>query len=94
MVTTKKKVNGKTVRQQYEVDFVVNGGSNRYYIQSAFAMPTPEKEQQEKTSFSLIDDSFKKIIVVKDNIKTKRDERGIMTIGLLEFLLNKNSLNL
>lgn len=94
VVTTKKKVNGKTVRQQYEVDFVVNGGSNRYYIQSAFAMPTPEKEQQEKTSFSLIDDSFKKIIVVKDNIKTKRDERGIMTIGLLEFLLNKNSLNL
>lgn len=60
IVETKKNVGGKTMRQQYEVDFVVNDGSSRYYIQSAFAMPDIEKERQEKTSFELINDSFKK----------------------------------
>ena len=57
-------------------------------------MPNIEKERQEKTSFSFINDSFKKIIVVKDDIKTKRDEQGIVTIGLLDFLLDKDSLKL
>jgi predicted AAA+ superfamily ATPase len=57
-------------------------------------MPNIEKERQEKTSFSFINDSFKKIIVVKDDIKPKRDEQGIVTIGLLDFLLNKDSLKL
>lgn len=94
MVEIKTKVEGKSVRKQYEVDFVVNEGSNRYYIQSAFAMPNIEKEQQEKTSFSLINDSFKKIIVTKDDIKPKRDNQGIVTMGLLDFLLNKNSLRM
>jgi predicted AAA+ superfamily ATPase len=55
-------------------------------------MPNIEKEQQEKTSFSLINDSFKKIIVVKDNIKPKRDNQGIVTMGILDFLLSKDSL--
>ncbi len=94
IVGNKKYLDGKTIRQQYEVDFVVNEGSNRYYIQSAFAMPDIEKERQEKTSFSLINDSFKKIVVVKDDIKPKRDEQGILSIGLLDFLLNKDSLKL
>lgn len=94
MVDVKRKIDGKSIRQQYEVDFVVNEGSDRYYIQSAFAMPNIEKERQEKTSFSFINDSFKKIIVVKDDIKTKRDEQGIVTIGLLDFLLDKDSLKL
>jgi len=94
VVEIKTKVEGKSVRKQYEVDFVVNEGSNRYYIQSAFAMANIEKEQQEKTSFSLINDSFKKIIVVKDDIKPKRDQQGILTVGLLDFLMNKDSLNL
>ena len=94
MVETKTNIDGKTIRKQYEVDFVVNEGSNRYYIQSAFAMPNIEKEQQEKTSFSLITDSFKKIIVVKEDIKLKRDDQGIVTVGLLDFLLNKDSLKL
>lgn len=94
MVETKTKIDGNTIRKQYEVDFVVNEGSNRYYIQSAFAMPNIEKEQQEKTSFSLITDSFKKIIVVKEDIKLKRDDQGIVTVGLLDFLLNKDSLKL
>ena len=94
IVETKTNIDGKTIRKQYEVDFVVNEGSNRYYIQSAFAMPNIEKEQQEKTSFSLITDSFKKIIVVKEDIKLKRDDQGIVTVGLLDFLLNKDSLKL
>lgn len=94
VVETKRSLAGKTIRVQYEVDFVVNEGSNRYYIQSAFNMANIEKEQQEKASFSLINDSFKKIIVVKDDIKPKRDEQGIVTVGLLDFLLNKNSLKL
>ena len=94
MVETKTKIDGNTIRKQYEVDFVVNEGSNRYYIQSAFAMPNIEKEQQEKTSFSLITDSFKKIIVVKEDIKLKRDDQGIVTVGLLDFLLNKDRLKL
>ena len=85
--------NGKLIRKQLEVDFVVNQGSQRYYIQSAFAMPTLEKEAQESASLLLINDSFKKIIIVKDDIKPKRNEEGILTIGLKDFLLDKNSLN-
>ena len=85
--------NGRLIRKQLEVDFVVNQGSQRYYIQSAFAMPTLEKEAQESASLLLINDSFKKIIIVKDDIKPKRNEEGILTIGLKDFLLDKNSLD-
>ncbi len=83
--TTDKE--GKTVRKQYEVDFVANKGSQRYYIQSAFIMPTDAKERQESASLLNIDDSFKKIIIVKDYILPKRNEDGIVTIGLIDFLL-------
>lgn len=83
--TTDKQ--GKTIRKQYEVDFVVNKGSQRYYIQSAFRMPTETKVHQESASLMNIKDSFKKIIIVKDDIKPKRDEEGIITIGLFDFLL-------
>lgn len=85
--------NGKLKRKQLEVDFVVNQGSQRYYIQSAFAMPTLEKEAHESASLLKIKDSFKKIIIVKDDIKPKRNEDGILTIGLKDFLLDKSSLN-
>ena len=84
---------GKTIRKQYEVDFVANQGSQRYYIQSAFIMPTDSKERQESASLLNIDDSFKKIIIVKDYIKPKRNEEGIVTIGLIDFLLNPELLN-
>lgn len=84
---------GKRIRQQYEVDFVVNRGSQRYYIQSAFIMPTDAKERQESASLLNIDDSFKKIIIVKDHIKPKRNEEGIVTIGLIDFLLKPELLN-
>ena len=78
---------GKRIRKQYEVDFVANRGSQRYYIQSAFIMPTDSKERQESNSLLNIDDVFKKIIIVKDYIKPKRNQLGIITIGLIDFLL-------
>jgi predicted AAA+ superfamily ATPase len=75
------------------VDFVANRGNQRYYIQSAFAMPTAAKEQQESASLLNIDDSFKKIIIVKDYIKPKRNEYGIVTMGIIDFLLDIDSLD-
>lgn len=81
-------------RKQLEVDFVCNQGSKRYYVQVALNLDTQEKTQQESKSLNNIDDSFKKIIVVKDNIKLWRNEDGILIIGIQEFLLNKNSLDL
>ena len=85
--------NNKTIRKQYEVDFVANQGSKRYYIQSAFALPDEAKVRQETASLTRIDDSFKKIIVVKDDIMPKRDENGIVTIGIMDFLLRPDSLD-
>ena len=85
---------GKAVRKKLEVDFVCNRGSQRYYIQSAFAIPDDIKMQQEQNSLNQINDSFKKIIVVKDNIKLWRNETGIVIMGIQEFLLNENSLDL
>lgn len=85
--------NNKTIRRQYEVDFVANQGSKRYYIQSAFALPDEAKVRQETASLTRIDDSFKKIIVVKDDIMPKRDENGIVTIGIMDFLLHPDSLD-
>ena len=84
---------GKWQRKQLEVDFVVNEGSQRYYIQSALALPDEEKRQQEMASLLKINDSFKKIIVVKDDIKPWRDENGILTIGLIDFLMDDNCLS-
>ncbi len=83
---------GKFRRNTYEVDFIATLGSRKYYIQSALDMASQEKEEQE---FSLrnIDDSFKKIVVVKDIIKVHRDEEGIVNIGLLDFLQNSTSLD-
>ncbi|MBQ9273019.1 MAG: ATP-binding protein [Mogibacterium sp.] len=79
-------------RKQTEVDFVCNSGSNRYYIQSAFHMDSSEKTEQESRSLNHIDDNFKKIIVVKDNIKPWYTEDGILVIGLLDFLLDEHSI--
>ena len=87
-----KDKNGKTTRKEYEVDFVVNRGSERYYIQSAFKMKNASKEQQEKNSLENIDDSFKKIIVQKDYLKPKTDEDGIIRMGLMNFLLDDDVL--
>lgn len=82
---------GGNKRSNLEVDFVVNSGANRVYIQSAFRVPTDKKSEQERRSLLNINDNFKKMVVVGDNIKRKIDEQGIETIGLLDFLLDKNS---
>ena len=86
--------NGKSIRKRLEVDFICNKGSKRYYIQSAFAIPDEEKMKQEKSSLVRIGDSFKKMIVVKDNIKLWRNEEGIVVMGIMDFLLDPNSLDL
>ena len=85
---------GKTIRKQFEVDFVCNKASKRYYIQSAYGMLTEEKERQENRSLMNIKDNFKKIIVTKDDIHTFINDDGILNITLEEFLLNQNSLDL
>ena len=89
-----KNSENKTTKKQLEVDFVANKGSEKIYIQSAFAMATPEKREQEERPLNAIGDSFKKIIVVRDHIKVRRNEMGIVTIGIRNFLLDENSLKL
>ena len=91
--TFEKNSNDVTTRKKYEVDFIVNKGAKKYYIQSAYQLSGDKKIEQEKNSLRNIDDSFKKIIVVKDNIKTRIDNDGIVTMGLYYFLLNENSLD-
>ncbi len=85
---------GRSQRSQLEIDFVANLGSKRYYIQSAFSMQTEEKQLQEKASLMRVNDSFKKIIVVKDVVNVTRDEAGITTMSIYDFLLQENSLEL
>lgn len=85
---------GKYVRKQIEIDFVANKGSRRYYVQSAFALPTVEKMRQEERPLRNVPDSFKKIVIVKDNIMLRRDEDGIVTMGLKQFLLDPDSVDL
>ena len=85
---------GKRGKKQLEVDFVATRGSEKYYLQSAFAMPTADKMNQERRSLLSIPDSFRKMIIVGDNIKVRRDENGIITVGLRNFLLDKDSLKL
>lgn len=79
---------GKQQRVTLEVDFVCNKGSERIYIQSAYKMPDMEKMEQEKRSLKLVDDSFRKIIVVGEHTKTWSDENGIQIVSIYEFLLN------
>lgn len=85
---------GKWSRTQLEVDFIACLGSKKYYVQSALSIPDREKEIQESRSLMNINDSFKKIIIVKDHIMPRRNEDGILTIGLFDFLLKENSLDL
>ena len=89
-----KQENGTFRQKQLEVDFVANQGSKRYYIQSAFDIPSEEKEYQEKRPYTAIDDSFKKIVVTKDHIKLKRDDFGIVTMSIFDFLLKPDALDL
>ena len=90
--TSKRNAEGKIVRNYAEVDFIANRGNNKSYIQSAFAVDSEEKQAQEKNSLLNIKDFFKKIIVVKDDIKRKRDEKGIVTISIFDFILDEDSI--
>ena len=87
-----KNDEGKTTRKQFEVDFVVNQGSQRYYIQVAYDMTSEEKQKQEFNSFRNIPDSFKKIVVVNGTKKPWRNEEGFVIMGMKYFLLNADSL--
>ena len=95
MVEIKKQdKDGKWIRVKLEVDFIANLGSKKYYVQSALSIPDREKEIQESRSLTNINDSFKKVIVVKEHIMPRRNEDGILTIGLFDFLLKKDSLDM
>ena len=89
-----KNEEGKAERTNLGVDFVCNLGSRRYDIQSAYRMESEEKIKQERTSLEKVDDSFKKIIVLGEECPITRDEQGITTIGIYDFLLKENSLEL
>ena len=88
----KRNQEGKQEKRKLEIDFVANMGSQRYYIQSAFQIPDREKERQEKESLNSVEDSFKKIVLVRDVVKTSRDEKGIVTMSIYDFLMDKDSL--
>ena len=83
----------KDGRKQYEIDFIANKGNNKFYIQSVLNIDTKEKREQEEKSFMNVNDFFKKIIIVKDNIKRWRDDKGIVIMGITDFLLDEDSLN-
>ncbi len=86
--------NGNQKRVSYEVDFVANKGNQRYYIQSAYRLDSYEKVAQEQNSLRNVDDSFKKIVIVGNPILVERDNNGITTMSVYDFLLKENSLEL
>lgn len=89
-----KNEDNVSVRKKFEIDFICNKQSKKYYIQSAYEIPTKEKLEQEQQSLLHTKDSFKKIIIVKDRIKPWHNENGILIIGLIDFFLNPDSLEL
>ncbi len=93
VVEITETVNGKRAKKQCEIDFVVNRGNKRYYIQSALNVNDPIKLETELRPLKATKDFFKKIIVTKSNVKPWTDENGILHIGLYEFLLNQESLD-
>lgn len=88
VVELREKKDGKLEYKQYEVDFIAANGNEKYYIQSAYEMSGDEKREQELKSLKRIDDSFQKIVIVKDDIMPYRDEKGIYYTGLFQFLMN------
>ena len=92
VVEKRGRRDGKDYRAALEVDFVANLGSRRYYIQSAYQLPDPAKTEQEKASLKAIGDSFKKIVLTRDVVKPMYDDDGILTMSVLDFLLDPRSL--
>lgn len=93
VVPVRESREGTSQRNQLEIDFVANMGSKRYYLQSACRMAGDAKEAQEKASFLHVNDSFRKILIVKDVVRVSHDEKGITTLGLYDFLLHEDSLD-
>lgn len=93
VVELKEKKENEFTYKQLEIDFVANKGNNKIYIQSAFSMPDEEKLNQEERPLLKVNDSFKKIIIVKDYIKRTRNENGIITMSIFDFLLDIDSLD-
>ena len=89
-----KDAEKKSKRTQLEIDFVANKGSKKYYIQSALTVADEEKREQEVHSLKRVGDSFKKIVVVKDNIMPWHDEDGILYVGIEQFLLDENAMEI
>ncbi|AXJ73982.1 hypothetical protein [Mycoplasmopsis bovis] len=87
------RLSGKRRKIQLEIDFVINKAHQRYYIQSALNIDTYEKQQQEIRSLINVRDSFKKIVIIKDNIIPRHDENGVLYIGLEQFLLDEDIIN-
>lgn len=85
---------GKSKRTQLEIDFVANKGSKRYYVQSALTVSDEEKRKQEINSLKRVGDSFKKIVVVKDNILPWHDDNGILYVGIEQFLLDESAMDI
>ena len=92
--TWKKTKDGGNTRNNLEIDFVANKGNMRYYIQSAFAISDEEKREQELASLKNVKDAFKRVVVMRNDIMPYHDDNGFLVIGLLDFLLNPNSLDL
>lgn len=90
----KKDKNNQNVRRNLEIDFVANKGNQRYYIQSAFSIPDQEKKDQEEASLKAIKDAFKRVVILRDDIMPYHDDNGFLIIGLIDFLLNPNSLDM
>lgn len=88
------RANGKQSRRQYEIDFVCNLGSRKYYIQAAYQMKDESKVAQEEASLRNVDDSFKKIVIVGNHTPVLHNEAGITTMSIYDFLLKENSLEL
>lgn len=88
------RADGRQKRSQLEIDFVCNLGSRRYYVQSAYRMSSEEKEEQEKASLGRVDDSFKKIVIVGEETPVTRDNRGIVTMSIYDFLTKADALDL
>ncbi len=91
--TYEKNKEKVTIRKEYEVDFVCNKGNKRYYIQSAYSLPSEEKINQEQKSLLSIKDNYRKIIIVNDKAKPWYNDKGILIIGLEDFLLNEDAID-
>lgn len=93
VVKFRKKIDERMVQVTSEVDFIAKMGSRITYIQSTYRIDDPEKKEQELRSLLKINDSFKKVMIVGDYMRPNMDDNGILFIGLMQFLLDENSLD-